>query len=85
MSEFTVEDLGRVLREAAGDSEVAVGGDSLDTDFAEIGYDSIALLEAAGRIERQLGIQLDDETVGEATTPRLFLAVVNRQGSADAA
>ncbi|MFJ9721242.1 acyl carrier protein [Streptomyces sp. NPDC101209] len=77
---FTLEDLKRTLREAAGVSEgVDLDGDILDTEFEEIGYESLALLEAGSLIEREYGIALDEEAVGEATTPRAFIDVVNAQ------
>ncbi|SDW70065.1 act minimal PKS acyl carrier protein [Amycolatopsis xylanica] len=78
MAEFTLEALIAALREAAGEDEAGgLGGDILDTDFDELGYDSLALFNTVGKIERELGISLPDETVGEATTPRLLLRSVN--------
>jgi len=44
-----------------------------------IGYESLALLEAGSLIEREYGISLDEEAVGEANTPRAFIDVVNAQ------
>ena len=76
--EFKIEDLKRTLREAAGESEGArLDGDVLDVAFEELGYDSLALLETAGRIERAYRIRLEDSTVTDAETPRALLAVVN--------
>ncbi|MBT2510559.1 acyl carrier protein [Streptomyces sp. ISL-98] len=76
--ELTLTDLTRILREAAGEDEsVDLDGDILDTPFAELGYDSLALLEVAGRIERELGAKLSDDAVGEAETPRQFLKLAN--------
>ncbi|GGN94110.1 actinorhodin polyketide synthase acyl carrier protein [Streptomyces albiflavescens] len=76
--ELTLAGLTRILRESAGEDEgVDLDGDILDLSFTELGYDSLALLEAAGRVERETGIKLSDDVVGEAETPRLFLALVN--------
>ncbi|MER6074202.1 MULTISPECIES: acyl carrier protein [unclassified Streptomyces] len=76
--ELTLTELTRILRESAGaDESVNLDGDILDTPFAELGYDSLALLEAASRVEREVGIKLSEDALGDAETPRLFLALVN--------
>ncbi|MFI9272584.1 acyl carrier protein [Kitasatospora sp. NPDC052896] len=78
--EFTLEDLKRILREAAGTEEgVDLEGEILDTELAALGYESLALLETAGRIEREYDITLDDSVVSDATTPRALLELVNAQ------
>ncbi|WP_164419095.1 acyl carrier protein [Streptomyces salinarius] len=77
---FTLDDLRRVLLEAAGaDENVDLDGDILDTDFEELSYESLAILETCGRIEREYGISLDDSVVTEAKTPRALLGLVNTQ------
>ncbi|MEU2228231.1 acyl carrier protein [Streptomyces sp. NPDC018347] len=78
--EFTIDDLKRILREGAGaDETVDLDGDILDTDFEELGYESLALLETGGRIEREFGITLDDDVFTDARTPRALLGVVSDQ------
>jgi act minimal PKS acyl carrier protein len=47
--------------------------------FADLGYDSLALLETGGRIEREHGIELADSTITDAETPRALIACVNEQ------
>ncbi|GLW54340.1 acyl carrier protein [Kitasatospora phosalacinea] len=75
---LSLEDLVTVLRESAGeDEEVDLSGDIADVPFSDLGYDSLALLETAGRVQRQYGIVLDDEAMAAAETPRLFLTAVN--------
>ncbi len=76
--QFTLTDLMQILREAAGaDEGVDLDADILDTSFQDLGYDSLALLEAGSRIEREYAVALDDSTVTDATTPRALLEVVN--------
>ncbi|MEU1373686.1 acyl carrier protein [Streptomyces triculaminicus] len=83
---FTLEDLRRILREGAGaDEGVDLDGDILDTEFETLGYESLALLETGGRIERELGITLDDDTLTDARTPRALIEAVNARLSATAA
>jgi minimal PKS acyl carrier protein len=78
--EFTIEDLKRILTQAAGDAgEDLADGDILDVGFEELGYDSLALLEAGSRIEREFGTELDESTLTDADTPRALVEAVNEQ------
>ncbi|MER6385966.1 acyl carrier protein [Streptomyces sp. NPDC001250] len=83
---FTLDDLKRILLEGSGAPE---GGgfeaDVLDTEFSDIGYDSLALLETASRIEREYGTDLDESVIGDATTPRAFIDAVNNHLAVPAA
>ncbi|MEU2114632.1 acyl carrier protein [Streptomyces sp. NPDC058700] len=75
---FTLENLKRILREGAGaDENVDFDGDILDADFEDLGYESLAILETCGRIEREYGITLDDSVVSDVRTPRRMVEVVN--------
>lgn len=75
---FTLDDLRTVLLEAAGAEEgVDLNGDILDTEFEVLGYESLALLETGGRIEREYGITLDEDALTESPTPRALIALVN--------
>jgi act minimal PKS acyl carrier protein len=77
---FTIEDLKRILLEGAGaDEGVDLDADILDTDFEELGYESLALLETGGRIEREYGISLDDDIFADNRTPRALVAAINAQ------
>ncbi|WP_304452783.1 acyl carrier protein [Nocardiopsis sp. YSL2] len=76
--QFTLDDLRRILREAAGEAEsIDLDGDILTSEFEDLGYESLALLEAGSRIEREYGIKLDDETLTDAVTPEALIKVVN--------
>jgi act minimal PKS acyl carrier protein len=76
--EFTLNDLKRILLEGAGaDEGVDLDGDILDKRFEELGYESLALLETGGRIEREYAITLDDSTLIDADTPRALVKAVN--------
>ncbi|MGJ5756581.1 act minimal PKS acyl carrier protein [Streptomyces puniciscabiei] len=77
--QFTEDDLKRILYAAAGTEEEGVAdGDFSDTEFQVLGYESLALLETCGRIEREYGVALADHTLAEAVTPRLLVEAVNR-------
>ncbi|MFF1920171.1 acyl carrier protein [Streptomyces sp. NPDC058221] len=78
-TEFTIDDLRRILREGAGTEEgVDLDADILDTEFEQLGYESLALLETCGRIEREYGVRLDDDALA-ARTPRALLGLVHDQ------
>lgn len=75
---ITLDVLTRTLRESAGtDEHVDLNQDVMDVEFAELGYDSLALLETAARLERDHGIVLDDDATTAAKTPRELLELVN--------
>ncbi|QLE70924.1 acyl carrier protein [Streptomyces rectiverticillatus] len=76
--EFTLEELKATLLEGAGtDENVDLDGDIVDSSFDDLGYESLAMLETVGRIERELGISLGEDVLAEARTPRALLRLVN--------
>jgi act minimal PKS acyl carrier protein len=77
---ITIEDLRRILRDGAGaDEQLDLDGEILDVDFEDLGYESLALLETVGRIEREYHVTLEDSTATEARTPRALLDLVNQR------
>lgn len=75
---FTIEDLKSILRECAGEDEgVDLDAQILDTEFEELGYESLAIFETTSRIEREYGIALGDDALNDAHTPRALLDIVN--------
>ncbi|GAB3667720.1 acyl carrier protein [Streptomyces sparsus] len=77
-TEVTLTDLTRMLRESAGEEEgVDLDGDVIDQPFIELGYDSLALLQVIGRIQREYGTQIPDDAVVDAETPRALLELIN--------
>jgi minimal PKS acyl carrier protein len=83
MTEFTREDLKHTMEAAAGvDESVDLDGDILDVTFTDLGYDSLAMMETAGLVERKFDLVLPEDDVMAAETPRQFVALVNRQISA---
>jgi minimal PKS acyl carrier protein len=80
MSDRLIElpDLRRILLEGAGAVQgVNLGEEILDSNFEDLGYDSIAIMETAARISREYGVAIDDESLLSARTPRLLLDLVN--------
>ena len=84
-AKVTLADLTRMLRESAGEEEgIDLDGDVIDTPFMELGYDSLALLQVIGQIQREYGIEIPDDAVVDAETPGALLALIN-SGQASAA
>lgn len=78
MARLELSGLVTLLRECAGEEEwTDLEGDILDTPFLDLGYDSLAMLQTTGRIERDYGITFDEEAIDEAETPRQYLELVN--------
>lgn len=78
MSELTLAALTDIMRVCTGEAaEIDLHDEILDVEFAALGYDSLALLETAGRIQQVYGVRLDDD-VAQANTPRILLALVNK-------
>lgn len=75
---MTFEDLRELLVAAAGELEdVDLDSGTIDTDLYELGYDSLALLEVAARLQQQYGVVVSDDEVNQLRTFRLILDRVN--------
>jgi act minimal PKS acyl carrier protein len=78
MKTMTLDDLRRILRECAGSDEGLEAGEAaLDTAFDDLGYDSLALMESASRIQKEFGVAIPDGEITEVETPRALLGLVN--------
>ncbi|GAA2879361.1 actinorhodin polyketide synthase acyl carrier protein [Actinoplanes cyaneus] len=75
---MTIDDLQRILVSCAGeDDATATVTDSAGRRFDDLGYDSLALMETAARIEQEFGVKLPDDEVNDARTPQELLDLVN--------
>jgi act minimal PKS acyl carrier protein len=78
MQEFTFGQLKEALRASAGvDGSVDLDGDVLDVPFEELGYDSLAILELASRVQREFRVPMPDDARQHMPTPRAALAYIN--------
>ncbi len=78
MSKFNLDDLVRLLRDSAGEDDlVDLDGDIIDVPFDTLGYDSLALFNLIGHVQREYDVRLEDEVVTQAKTPRDMLNLVN--------
>ena len=76
--QFSLEDLQDIMRATIGvDDGVEFGADA-DIPFADHGYDSLAMLELASQLERQVGMTIsDDVALEQLTSPRRTVEFVN--------
>jgi minimal PKS acyl carrier protein len=77
MSTITIEDVHRILVESAGAAGDWEPREIIDESFETLGYDSLALIESAGLIKREYGVDIPDDEVTELETPRQLLDLVN--------
>jgi act minimal PKS acyl carrier protein len=70
----------RIIGTATGEPlDVGTPEQIQDTEFTELGIDSLALLESATRVELAVGVVIPDDVVPELKSPRLFLEYVVEQ------
>jgi act minimal PKS acyl carrier protein len=78
MTELQPEQLFRYIADSAGEGDPAeLSQGALDTPLDDLGYDSLALMEAAARIRQDTGIVVEEEKLTEVTTARDMLELVN--------
>lgn len=79
MNALDEQKLKEILHAAGGADEDSVPqGDFLDTPFAELGYDSLAVMETGARIEREFGVTPPEESITVEATPRALIDAVNK-------
>jgi act minimal PKS acyl carrier protein len=79
MARITLDELKDMLAKAGGEGAGAprLDGDAVDTPFADLGYDSLAMLEVTSMVELAYDISLEDDAAQTAETPRALLDLVN--------
>jgi act minimal PKS acyl carrier protein len=88
LSSMNLDDLRGLLSKCAGgdDDADALAGDIVDVPFEDLGYDSLALIEAAATLKRDYGVIIPDEQLTDTQTPAELLALINdRIAAADGA
>ncbi|GAA2102379.1 acyl carrier protein [Actinomadura alba] len=78
MSQFSVDDIRRILRACAGEPDsISLDDDISAVSFEEMGYDSLARLELAARIQQEFLVNIPEEQVDELRTPDAVVGYVN--------
>lgn len=81
MSALSIEDLRRVLESSAGVVEETDWSDpaTLDESFENLGYDSLALLELAAKMQQEYQVKIPDDAVSIMKTPRIAVDYINQR------
>ena len=74
---MTITELRQILVECAGGDDIAE--DIAGLDFEQLGYDSLALIETASRIQRDFGVLIPEEQLIDVKTPQELVDIVNSQ------
>ncbi|MFC8042148.1 acyl carrier protein [Nocardia sp. NPDC057353] len=78
MREMTVDDVRRILVASAGNPDREVTDAEFEHVLLEdLGYESLALIEAAAQIAREFGTTVPDEQLTEVKTARELADLVN--------
>ncbi|MER8048071.1 acyl carrier protein [Streptomyces sp. NPDC094032] len=79
MPQLTTDRLMEIIRDCAGEGDPVTGDRRPeDQEFTTLGYDSLALLETASRLEREFPVSIEDDALALAKTPAQLTALVNR-------
>jgi len=76
MRAFTLDDLSKIMRQAGGGAS-ELNAESASISFDDLGYDSLAVLEIAARIQEDFTVRLSDDIVERLATPNDAVSVVN--------
>jgi act minimal PKS acyl carrier protein len=80
MSQLTLNDLREIMRRCAGvDDEVDLDGAIEDTNFTDLGYDSLAVMEIHARIQQDYGVSIPEDLQADLATPAATVEFVNEQ------
>ena len=75
---FALDDLREVMRACAGVGEsMDLDRDIGDVTFQDLGYDSLAVLEIAAKLQNRLDVVISDNAVENLLTPRSVVQHVN--------
>ncbi|MFI9388408.1 acyl carrier protein [Kutzneria sp. NPDC052558] len=74
--EFTLDELAAIL---AAEGSAPLDPSTADTGFDELGYDSLALLNMTGHVQRRYGVAIPDDAVGDMPTPAVAVRYINAQ------
>jgi act minimal PKS acyl carrier protein len=80
---FTVDTLRDIMSACAGPGKhPELDGEFIDVTYEDLGFDSLAVLQLATRVQQELGVPFPDDAVAEMATPRDVLDYVNKQMAA---
>jgi act minimal PKS acyl carrier protein len=82
---LTIDEFKTIMRQVAGnDPDIDSAAETEDSLLADLGYDSLALLEIAAVVQQRCGISVPDDSTERMTTPRAAVAYINELQAAAA-
>ncbi|GHF28146.1 acyl carrier protein [Streptomyces morookaense] len=79
---MTLDELRTIMRQCGVEDGVDLDGDILDRTWAELGYDSLAVLEITTAVQHQAQNRIPEDELGDLHTPRLLLSRAGEQNRA---
>jgi act minimal PKS acyl carrier protein len=84
MSGFTLTEFRKVVEACLeGADAAALDESTVDTDFGDLGYDSLVVYEIAMRVQDEYRVTIPDEAFDDLRTPAAFIAYVDAGLPAD--
>jgi act minimal PKS acyl carrier protein len=78
MTEFGITELRGVVEACVGRHDATRLDDAaLDTEFADIGLDSLVVFELATRLQDDQHVRISDDDLAQVRTPRNLIDLVN--------
>lgn len=75
---LTIDEFKNIMQAVAGDyAAVDLSGDIADTPLADLGYDSLAVLEIASVVQQRYGLSVPDDCTERMTTPQAAVTYLN--------
>ncbi|RAS67442.1 act minimal PKS acyl carrier protein [Lentzea atacamensis] len=76
-TKINLTDLEGFLNASTGLDPITLDESMMDTDFDDLGVDSLALVELVDRMQEAYHLSIDDDTAQDLRTPRMMLDYVN--------
>lgn len=80
MPKYTLEDFRTTLRDCTGlEDHSDLEGDIIDTEFTDLGFDSLLVYEIATRLQDEYKVTIPDDAIDDLKTPRGFIDYLNER------
>jgi minimal PKS acyl carrier protein len=76
---ITIDEVRELMRDSGEEETADLNGDIADVAFTDLGYDSLAKLELAGRLQRTYQVTVPDEAFLDLQTPGQTVEFINHR------
>lgn len=74
---LTLDELRAIMLTCGTEADVDLDADITDTELADLGFDSLAMLHIASLVQQRTGVSIPDDLALELATPGAVLDFVN--------